>query len=264
MLALRLGAFRHQHQHVSDACTKDGHIHDDEHDERCRKDERRVVRHRVLGPHHAIDHPGLASDLGGEPSGQQRHQTRGAHQHREAQKKLRPVELIAPACPGAPKAKQQHEEAQPDHDPEGPENDRGVRPVLGGEILQAANLVVPAMGQDDAAQVRNLKGITCCLSGHVGPAKQDQRHALGRLVLPVAFDRGDFRRLMLKGVEPVLVADDDLYRRDDEHHPHGHRKHRAHGRRVTPFEQMPCARSPDEKRHRQIGRYRHVREAVWE
>src|ERR1700676_4740679 len=65
MFALRLGGFRHQHQHVSDAWAKDGHIHDDEHDERYRKFERRVVRYRVLRPHHAIDHPGLAPDLRG-------------------------------------------------------------------------------------------------------------------------------------------------------------------------------------------------------
>src|SRR5260370_13036380 len=161
MPVVGLRAFRYQLDHVADPGSEDGHIHDHEHDQRYRKFERRVVRYRVLRPHRAIDHPGLASDLGGDPSGQEGHQTRGAHQPRQAQKKLRPEELIAPACPGGPNAKQQHEQAKPDHAPEGTENDRGVGPVLGCEILQAANLVVPAMGQDEAAQVRNLQGITC-------------------------------------------------------------------------------------------------------
>ena len=45
--------------------------------------------------------------------------------------------------------------------------------------------------------------VTCRLGRHVGPAEQDQRHALARLVLPVTLDRGDFRRLMFESVEPV-------------------------------------------------------------
>src|SRR6202000_3164788 len=104
------------------------------------------------------------------------------------------------ARPGTPKAKQQQEEGPSDHGSEGPENDRGVRPVLRGEILQPANLIVPAVGEDEAAQMRNLQSVTCGLGSHVGPTEQGERHTLAWLVLPMTLDRGDFRGLMLKAV----------------------------------------------------------------
>src|SRR5258705_13784990 len=80
----------------------------------------------------------------------------------------------------------------------------------------------------------------------------------------MSFDRGDFCRLIFKVHESVLVTDGNLYRRNNKHHPHGHREHRAHGRRVASFEQMPCPGCPDEQRHGEISRDRHVREAVRE
>ena len=84
-------------------------------------------------------------------------------------------------------------------------------------------MAVPAMGEKQAAQMRNLHRIARRLGVHIGQAEEDKRHALTRLVLPMSFDRGDFCRLIFKVHEPVLVTDGNLYRRDDEHHPHGHR-----------------------------------------
>jgi hypothetical protein len=43
--------------------------------------------------------------------------------------------------------------------------------------------------------------------------------------LVVALDRSDLGRLVLEGVEAVLIPGEHLHRRDDRRHPHRHREH---------------------------------------
>ncbi len=221
-----------------------------------------MVGNGVAGAHHAIDHPGLTSDLGGEPTCEDRYQAGGAHQHRKTQEEPRFEQAPTPARPGAPEPEQQHEKSKSGHDPEGPEHDRGIRPILRREILQPAYLPVPAVGQDHAAKMRDLDRIAGRLGRHVGPAEEDERYALVGLVLPMALDGGDLRRLILEVHEAMSVADRYLQRRNHENQPHRHRQHGPHCRRAPALEQVPGTRCADEQGRREIGCDRHVGEPI--
>ncbi|MNG96699.1 hypothetical protein D3C79_557770 [compost metagenome] len=120
------------------------------------------------------------------------------------------------------------------------------------------------MSQDQATERRDLDLEPGSLGLHVGNAEQDQRRRLTGHVLPVAFDRGNFHRLVLEGIEAVEIADHCLNRGDDQCHPHGHRQHLAHGRVVTPAQQVPGRRGTDEERGGHERGSGHVHQAVGE
>ncbi|MCY1176360.1 hypothetical protein D9M73_166270 [compost metagenome] len=80
----------------------------------------------------------------------------------------------------------------------------------------------------------------------------------------MAFDRGDFHRLVLKSVEAVEVADHCLHRGDDQCHPHGHRQHLADRRIIAAAQQVPGGRSADEERGSNKGGSSHVCQAIRE
>ena len=63
----------------------------------------------------------------------------------------------------------------------------------------------------------------------------------------MAFDRGDFRRLILEGIQAVEVADHRLNRRHEQRHPHGHRQHFTNRRVVATAQQVPGRRGADEE-----------------
>ena len=64
------------------------------------------------------------------------------------------------------------------------------------------------VGQDEAAEIRHLERPSRDLGLLIGPADDDERRS--RLRLPMALHGGELGRLMVKGVETVQVADDDL------------------------------------------------------
>ena len=120
------------------------------------------------------------------------------------------------------------------------------------------------MGQDQAAQVWHLDLVVRGLGFHVGNAEQNQRRRFTRLVFPVTFDRGDFHRLILKGIQAVGVTNKGLHRRNHQGHPHRHREHATNGRCIATAQQVPGGRGTDEKCRGNKGGRGHVRQTVRE
>lgn len=54
---------------------------------------------------------------------------------------------------------------------------------------------------------------------HIGPAKQQQRRWLTRRIFPVPLNGGDFRRLVLQGIQAMHIADQRLDGGDQQRHP---------------------------------------------
>src|SRR2546421_353935 len=97
-----LRSFGDQLEHVADAGAKHRAVHDDEKD-KCRgKGQSRMVRHRILGAHHTVDHPWLPADLGRQPAGKDRDQPRRPHQRGKAQEKPGIEQAPTPAEEQAP------------------------------------------------------------------------------------------------------------------------------------------------------------------
>ena len=214
------------------------------------------------GAQQAVDRVGLAADLGGDPARQHRDEAGRPHDHGAALEPAAAVEAAAPAQPDADQAEQGHEKADRDHDPEAPEHDRRVRPVLRRPRLQAAHLAVQTMGEDQAAELRDRERVVGPLGRHVRHAEQDQGRAALRLEM--ALHRRDLGRLMLEGVEAVQVARDDLDRRHQGRHPQRHREHHARAFVGAIFQQVKGADRADDERGRQIGRQHHVHQPVGE
>src|SRR3546814_4591711 len=70
-----------------------------------------------------VDHVGWAADLGGDPAGDDRDESRRAHHQRKAVQPAPVVEAPAGAGEKAPEAEREHEKAESDHDAERPEDD---------------------------------------------------------------------------------------------------------------------------------------------
>ena len=210
-------------QHVEDAGAEDDEVDDDEGDERGADRFGIDVAEAVGGAEVAVDGVGLAADFGGVPAGEDGDEARGRHDHRGAVEPLAGVEGFPPARPERPEAEAEHQEADADHDAEGPERDQRGRPLVGREVLEALHFAIERVLEEERAEVGNFEEDVGLFGGVVGPAEEDQRRALVRLVVPL--DRGDLLGLVLVGVEAVLVADEDLDRHDERGHPHRHREH---------------------------------------
>ncbi len=225
---------------------------------------RAVRRHAVGGAHHAVDDPRLAADLGGEPAGEDRDDARRTHREHGAQQRPRTYSVPRQRAQRAPEPEQDHQHAEPDHDAERPEDDRRVRPVLLRIGLEPRELAVPRCvrirlprcGMSTAYSV-----FSCSMSGQ---PNERQRYRLARRVLPVALDRRDLGGLVLQRVEPVLVADERLQWRDQQQHPHRHRRHHADCGIVAAPQQVPGAGRADHQRRREVGSHDHVRQPVRE
>ena len=74
--------------------------------------------------------------------------------------------------------------------------------------------------------LRDLDGVFDLARRPDRAAEQDQRRAV-RVALEMALHGHDLGRLVLERVEAVLVAGEDLDRRDQRRHPHRHREHHA-------------------------------------
>ncbi len=118
-----------------------------------------------------------------------------------------------------------------------------------------------AVGQDQAAQIRNFNRILGSFLFHVGNTEQYQRRWLTRWVFPMTFNRGDLRRLMLKGVQTVGIAQHRLNWRNDQRHPHRHRQHFTDCRRVIFTQQVPRRRSANKEGTGEERRGRHMQQA---
>jgi hypothetical protein len=114
------------------------------------------------------------------------------------------VKTLPIAQPEAPYAEGNHQHAHADHDAERPEDDKGVWPILFRKIFQRRDLLIQAMGEDQAAKRRDLQPVFGALFIHIRHAKQQQRGGFAGFVFPVAFNGSDFCRLMFKRVEPCI------------------------------------------------------------
>lgn len=76
--------------------------------------------------------------------------------------------------------------------------------------LQRRHLFIKTVGEDQTAQGRDLKPVAGALLVHIGPAKQQQRRWLTRWIFPVPLNGGDFRRLVLQGIQAMHIADQRL------------------------------------------------------
>ena len=103
-----------------------------------------------------------------------------------------------------------------------------------------------AMGEDQAAERRDLQAIAGALLLHIRQTKQQQRGGLAGPVFPVPLNRRNLRRLMFEGIKTVHITHHRLDRRHQQRHPHRHRQHFADGRRVVAAQQMPGGGGPDE------------------
>src|SRR4029453_327525 len=100
------------------------------------------------------------------------------------------------------------------------------------------------------------------LRGLVWPGEQ---HELARTAaVPVRLDRRDFQRLMRERIEAMLVADEELQRRDDGGEADGHADHGAAVLRMPAGEKISRSDGEHDERRRQIRRRHHVRESVRE
>ncbi len=80
----------------------------------------------------------------------------------------------------------------------------------------------------------------------------------------MAFDCGNFSGLMLKRIQTVHIAHDGLDGGNQQRHPHRHREHFPHRRRIVAAQQMPRTRRPHKQRAAEERGNRHVNQAVRE
>ena len=117
------------------------------------------------------------------------------------------------------------------------------------------------MFENKRGKLRNLDDVFDPARGLIRQAEQQQRRAV-RMTLVVTFHRHHLDGLMLQGVEAVLIAGENLDRRDQRRHPHRHRKHHPRPRKMLIALQV---KRPDGAYHeccREIGREHHMNEAV--
>ena len=195
-------------------------------------------RDRIRRAQQAVDHPGLAAVLGGDPAegdGEEA-QRRGQHAQAQepaarrragrasaAQSETRPIAIISKPMPTMTRKVQ---------------NSTGAFGHWSrGNAFEPLELGVPGMAQDQAAELRGCRW----RSGSSRPpcrAGRTDRAARRAAVLEMALHGGDLGRLVLQRVEAVEVAGDRLQRRHERRHPHRHREHALAGRRPN----GPCSR----------------------
>jgi hypothetical protein len=80
----------------------------------------------------------------------------------------------------------------------------------------------------------------------------------------VRLDRSDLQRLMLEGIEAVLVADEELQRCDDGGKTDSHVHHGAAMLQMSAGEDVARSHGQHDERNRQVSRCHHMRQAIWE
>ena len=198
--------------------------------------------------------------LGGDPAEGDGEEAQRRGKHAQAQEPLRVVEPLVPAQPERDQADTDHQETDADHEAEGPEDDGRVRPLVAREGLQALELGVPAVAQDQAAELRDPDGVAGGLGLEVGQAEEiERRPGMG---LEMALHGGDLGRLVLQRVEAVEVAGYRLQRGHQGRHPHRHREHALGSTVPVALEQVPRTHAADHEGRGQVGAQHGVDEAV--
>ena len=201
------GPLRDQLVDVPDADREHDRVGQDDQRKRQRDSLGLDRRDRIGGAQDAPGEPGLAADLGDDPSGSSAMKPSGhactTGRRYQPWSNSRPrLQSHAPTKPIAIIS-----DADADHDAE---SDRRPAPPAAaasrGKSLRPLNVPcrswvmmrLPRLGIDDLGDV--------ALVLRVGPREQDEA---GRMrSVPVRFHRGDLRRLMLRRVQPVQVADE--------------------------------------------------------
>ncbi len=175
---------------------------------------RRDRRHRVPGPQQAVDHPGLAADLGRHPAGDHGDETGRAHRQRET---VQPAPVVEPRRAAARAGSKRPSANIRKPRPTMIRNDQKTisdrRPIVARDGVEAGQRRVRIVLEDQRAELRDLDRSMDRLRRRVGQAEQDQRRAV-RMAFEMALHRHDLGRLVLERVEAVQVADEDLHRRD--------------------------------------------------
>ena len=133
----------------------DGHV-GEQRDQHVEAGQRR--RYRVGRAQQAVDRPGLASDFGHDPAGDDGDEADGRRELAQLQKQRRIVEPAAPAQPSAEQHDAKHQHAASDHDAKSKEWNRDGRPLIGRKILETLDLAVELVGQDQAPEQRHVDG----------------------------------------------------------------------------------------------------------
>src|SRR3712207_2449728 len=188
--SLRLGTVLHLAYHQHDVEEAHDEVHPREAYEReehaPRGDEGRDA---LRGPEEAVGEPGLAPELGREPSGGVRDEGEGYGEHQDPE---HPARLVEPPPPQE-KGRQGHdpykERPEADHDVVGVVEERDVvRPVLLREGLEALHLGVPVLVDEVAEGARDDDGVVYGSVLHVRLA--DENYACPPLRLEEPLHRG--------------------------------------------------------------------------
>src|SRR6185437_16904233 len=102
-----------------------------------------------------------------------------------------------------------------EHDAEGEEDGLYRRPLRRGHAGKAWEQAVPAVGEDQRGTMRDRNRETIDAGLLVRPGEDVEVARLG--AVPMCLHGRDLDRLMRKRVEAVLVADEQLQRRQDRH-----------------------------------------------
>ena len=114
------------------------------------------------------------------------------------------------------------------------------------------------MGEQQRGAMRDRHRKAVGLRRLVGPGKQ---HELARLAaVPVRLDGRDLQRLVRKRIEAVLVADEELQRRDDGGEADRHAHHGAAVLEMPARDEIARSDREHDEGGRQVGRRHHVGE----
>ena len=221
----------------------------------------RERRGRFGGSQHSVGHPGLPSGFGDDPARDHRDKAHPPGILRRPEIPTRVEQTAAPPQPYAGQPGQDHDHADADHGAECEERRRDRRAVARRHALQTGKQSIPAMSEEKRSAMRDRHCKTVRLRRLVGPREQ---HELARgVTIPVRLDRRDLQRLMRESVEAVLVADEELQRRDNGSETDGHAHHGAAVLKMSAGEDVTRPDGKHHERHRQVRRRHHMREAVW-
>ena len=255
------GFFGHIFQHRDIGHEQPG-VHHQVQRERNRDGRRRHGRGHIGGANQPVDDIGLAPDLGHVPAGDRRDPAGERHPRQQPQQPARQAPGTPAGTPAEPHADPgggEHQHPHADHDPKG-EKDRRDRRMAVLELVQALDLAVDAVGEDEACQARDRNLVSIRPRRLVGPGKQQQRRAARGL--PDAFHRGDLLGLVLERIEAVQVAEEDLQRRCDGRKHEADAQHARRRLRGAALEDLPRAQPGQQEGAGQRRCGEHVREAV--
>ena len=204
--------------------------------------------------------PWLTPAFGDHPSGNDRHKADPPAVRGDAQIPTRLEQDAPPHQPGADQRCRDHEEAGRQHDPEREENGHYRWALLRWHFLQPEELAVETMGQDQRRALRDRDREAVFFSLLVRPCKHMEVAAAKRV--PMRLHGGDLDGLMLEGIEPVQVTEQNLQWCEKSEQPDRHSHHGSCLIGMSIGQQVARADRQHHESGRQIGRIQHVGEAI--